>query len=83
MQSGDFMEFMQGLLDGLLDAVLSFFPTSPFREVISTLGEMPFLGYINWFIPIGTFAKIGTVWLGAIALFYAYSVIARWVKAIE
>lgn len=77
------MEFMQGILDGFLDIIVTVLPTSPFREIISTLGEMPFLGYINWFIPVGTFVKIGTVWLGAIGLYYAYSVIARWVKVIS
>lgn len=77
------MEFMQGILDGLLDAVLSVFPTSPFTEIIESLGEMPFLGYLNWFIPVGNFVKIGTIWLGAIGLFYLYSVVARWLRMIS
>nr|DAF20302.1 MAG TPA: hypothetical protein [Inoviridae sp.] len=44
--------------------------------------DLPFLGYLNWFIPIGTIVKVGLSWLAAIALFYIYSIIMRWVKMI-
>ena len=47
------------------------------------LGSLPYLGYINWFVPIGDFVKIGTVWLTAIAAYYAWSIIARWIKLIS
>lgn len=74
---------MENLLDKFLQAVLSLFPLSPFREVINELGTLPYLGYINWFVPIGDFVKIGTVWLAAIAAYYAWSIIARWIKLIS
>lgn len=74
---------MKNLLDKFLQAVLSLFPLSPFREVIEELGSLPYLGYINWFVPIGDFVKIGTVWLAAIAAYYAWSIIARWIKLIS
>ena len=74
---------MKNLLDKFLQAVLSLFPLSPLREVINELGTLPYLGYINWFVPIGDFVKIGTVWLAAIAAYYAWSIIARWIKLIS
>lgn len=74
---------MKNLLDKFLQAVLSLFPLSPFQEVIQELGSLPYLGYINWFVPIGDFVKIGTVWLAAIAAYYAWSIIARWIKLIS
>ncbi len=74
---------MKNLLDKFLQAVLSLFPLSPFQEVIRELGSLPYLGYINWFVPIGDFVKIGTVWLAAIAAYYAWSIIARWIKLIS
>lgn len=77
------MPDMKNLLDKFLQAVLSLFPLSPFREVIQELGSLPYLGYINWFVPIGDFVKIGTVWLTAIAAYYAWSIIARWIKLIS
>lgn len=74
---------MKNLLDKFLQGVLSLFPLSPFQPVIEELGNLPYLGYINWFVPIGDFVKIGTVWLAAIAVYYAWSVIARWIKVIS
>lgn len=75
--------WMKEILDRFLSGLLSLLPLSPFTEIISSLEAMPFLGYINWFIPVGSFLKIGSVWLAAIGLYYLYSVIARWVKLIS
>ena len=66
----------------LLDAVLSVLPTSPFAPYIDEFAGLPFLGYLNWFLPVGKMLEIGLAWLGVIALYYIYSVIARWVKLI-
>lgn len=77
------MNFMKELLDKFLSWVLSFLPLSPFAPVISGLEQLPYLGYLNYFVPVGTFIKIGEAWLAAIALFYLYSVLARWIKLIE
>lgn len=74
---------MKNMLDKFLQSILSIFPLSPFQPVIQELGSLPYLGYINWFVPIGDFVKIGTVWLTAIAVYYAWSVIARWIKLIS
>lgn len=75
--------WMKEILDKFLAGLLSALPLSPFTEIISSLEAMPFLGYLNWFIPVGTFLKIGSAWLTAIGLYYLYSVIARWVKLIS
>ena len=77
------MTFMQELLDKFLDMVLQVLPLSPFTDVIDELETLPYLGYLNWFIPVGRIIKIGTVWLTAVGLFYLYSIILRWIKAIE
>ena len=71
------------LVTQFLDTVLKVLPTSPFRDFINSMEELPYLGYLNYFIPIGTFIKIGTAWLSAIALFYLYSIVLRWIRAIE
>ena len=75
--------WMKEILDKLLAVVLSLLPLYPFKEFIDKLEEIPFLGYLNYFIPVGTCLKIGAAWLSAIALFYLYSVVARWIKLIE
>lgn len=77
------LDWMKELLDKFLSALLSLLPLSPFTGVIDQLAALPYLGYINWFIPIGKMLQIGMAWLAAIALYYAYSVIARWLKLIS
>lgn len=76
------MADMQGLLDKFLQFLLSVFPRSPFRETIEQFAQLPFLGYLNWFVPVGEMVVIGGAWLTAIGLYYLYSIIARWVKLI-
>ena len=75
--------FMKEMLDKFLALILSLLPLSPFVEFIDSLDEIPYLGYINYFLPVGTMLKIGAAWLSAIAIFYLYSVVARWIKLIE
>lgn len=60
------LAYMKELLDKFLTLVLSLFPLSPFLPVIQELSALPYLGYINWLVPIGDFIKIGTLWIAAI-----------------
>lgn len=74
---------MKNLLDKFLQNVLSLFPLSPFRPVIQELTDLPYLQYINWFVPIGDFIIMGTLWITAIGVYYAWSIVARWIKLIS
>lgn len=74
---------MKNLLDRFLQAVLSLFPLSPFQPVIRELAGLPYLEYINWFVPIGDLVRIGSAWVTAVGVYYAWSVIARWIKVIS
>lgn len=60
--------------------LVSVLPQSPFRPYIEQFQKLPYLGYLNWFIPVGVIVKVFFAYLGAISLFYVYSIIARWVK---
>ena len=77
------IKFMKEILDKLLSVILSLLPLSPFADAIDNLSQLPYLGYLNYFVPVETLLKIGAAWLAAIALFYLYSVLARWIKLIE
>lgn len=77
------LTFMQEIVGHFLDWVYSLMPLSPFAGFISDLAELPYLNYLNWFVPIGTFIKIGNAWLIAIFLWYMYGIVLRWIKAIS
>lgn len=75
--------WMKEILGKLLDVILALLPLSPFTGVINSIGSFPYLGYINWFLPVHDFIVIGMLWLGAITVYYLYSVVARWIKLIS
>lgn len=67
---------------GFGNAVLALFPKSPFSEFINGFDAPEYLGWLNWFIPVSQILGILSLWLAAVALFYLWSVVARWVKII-
>lgn len=71
-----------GIFVALIAFVLAFLPTSPFQGVISTISEIPYLQYLNWFFPVTECIAVLQVWLLAVAAYYIYSAIMRWVKMI-
>ncbi len=66
-----------------LDWVLGLLPASPFVAYIDALERVPFLSYLNYFVPVSSFVAIGEAWLVSVGLFYLYSIILRWIRAIE
>ena len=76
------MSFAKEIISTFLDWVLKLLPTSPFTSFIEACSDMPYLGWLNWFIPVGQMIAVGEAWLVAIALFYMYSIVLRWIKAI-
>lgn len=74
--------FLLDLLKGLLGIVFSFLPKSPFASFLDAMEKWEFLKMLNWIVPVASFVSIGTAWLAAIGIYYAYSVVLRWLKAI-
>ena len=67
---------------GIIDRLIDILPASPFANALSNFANLPYLGYLNWFIPVRGILTVMGAWLAAITLFYLYSVIMRWVKLI-
>lgn len=59
-----------GILIGLL-------PTDPFIEGINSIGTMPYIAELNWFIPISRIVAVLAAWATAIGLFFAIAWILR------
>lgn len=76
-------QFLNVLLK-LVGQLLNILPKSPFKDFIAQFkGSIPYVGYINWLIPVKSILVVGGAWLTAIAIYYIYSAILRWVKAID
>lgn len=75
------MEFEQ-LFNAWGQKILDLLPKSPFQEFLDNFGSLPYLGWLNWFFPVGDCLVVMAVWLGAVGLFYLYSIVMRWLKMI-
>ena len=65
------------------DKIVNVLPKSPFRQYIQAFQELPFLGWLNWFIPFKEITIIFGAWLGCVALFYLVQIVLRWLKVIQ
>ena len=75
------MEF-EAVFNTFKDALLSVLPLSPFTQFIDQFRSLPYLGYLNWFFPVGDCLAVMSAWLIAVGLFYLYSIVMRWLKVI-
>lgn len=78
------MDIFESIFNKFGQWLLGVLPTSPFRGFVGNFKSQfaPYLGYLNYFVPIKDFLIIFNVFLGVVVLFYMYSIILRWVKAL-
>ena len=69
-----------GWVKSAMEWVLSFLPKSPFTAVLNAIGDIPFLDALNWFIP--NIISIHSFIFVAIGVYYLYSIVLRWIKAV-
>ena len=55
---------------------------SPFQEFIDRFRGIPFISWLNWFVPVGEILTVLGVYLTAVGLFYGYSILLRWLKVL-
>jgi len=70
------------LVGAVITVLYNLMPSSPFT-IIEKTEFAGLVAKINYFLPIYEFVAIMETWLVAIAIFYLYSIFARWIKAIE
>lgn len=78
------MDTFNSLFGQFAEKLIQVLPISPFSPFLDEMETklVPYLGWLNWVFPINVFLEIGSAWLTAIAVFYLYSAVARWVKII-
>ena len=57
--------------------LLILLPTTPFQQFIVGIGNLPYLKWLNWFMPIGRCLTVMSIWWTAIIAYYAISWILR------
>lgn len=78
----NFLQIILNLVGATLQILVSLFPPSPFRLVFdSQFSDL--LSKINYFVPVAEFVAITEAWLVSVAIYYAYSIYARFLKAVQ
>lgn len=80
-----FSKAFDWLFDFLADClqwIVDLLPDSPFK-MLDYEAIKPYLGYVNWVIPINFMVTTLGLWLTAVAGYYCWSVVLRWLKAID
>ena len=54
----------------VLTLVLSLLPGSPFTGFGSLVSQIPYLSYLNWFLPIPEIIVIMESWLAVVSVYY-------------
>ena len=76
------LAFFSEMMTAFAAVLVKVLPVSPFQQYIQYFSDLPYLGFLNWFVPVAALVKIGLAWLSCITLFYIYSIAMRWVKMI-
>lgn len=76
------LDAFKAIFNQLYVWLMSFLPNSPFAPWIEQIQNVPFLRYLNWFVPVGQIAVLLTGWLTVIAVFYVYQAIMRYIHLI-
>lgn len=66
----------------LLSWVLNLLPDSPFQQ-LSNSPVQPYLAALNWIVPVNFMISTLELWLAAIAVYYVYQAVLRWIRAIS
>lgn len=74
------LETIRGIFLTLWSAIINFLPGSPFQAIIGNLSGVPYMAELNWFVPVHEFIIVIEVWLTAVALYYMYSAIMRFIR---
>lgn len=81
-----FADFFNYIIKAVAEAigwVIDFLPDSPVQQWTNDKPANVVLGHITWFIPFPTMLLHFTVFLSALGIYYAYRIVARWLKVVR
>ena len=67
----------------ILSVVLALLPQSPFSLYAELVNDIPYLNYLNWFIPMSEIVLVVEAWLVVVSVYYGYMVALRYANALK
>lgn len=78
----DWLQSIFGWLESGLSNVLDLLPDSPFADLATQVSSLPYIGWLNWFVPVGAIVTTFAIWVSAIIVLYIGSIVLRWMKVL-
>lgn len=72
-----------GLKIALISVVLALLPASPFTGFSYLIEQIPYLSYLNWFLPISEMLVILETWLAVVTVYYGILYLLNYVGLIK
>lgn len=79
----DFLNFVVENFNDLGNMIVELLPKSPIVWISRDAEIGKYMAYVNWFIPVYAIIATLEAWLVAVAGWYAFQVILRWIKVTE
>lgn len=76
----DFLEWLSNSFNSIVNAIFDILPTSPIVYLSKDKIIGTYLSYVNYFIPIYLWLSILEAWGIAVAIYYCYKIVLRWIK---
>lgn len=67
----------------LLSICLTLLPQSPFATYVSLTDSIPYLQYLNWFVPIDGIFVVLEAWLQVVLIYCGYVIAHRYVGLVK
>ena len=67
----------------ILSVCLALLPQSPFASYVQLVDQIPYLRYLNWFVPISGIINVLQVYVQVVLIYYGYMVALRYSNGIK
>lgn len=61
----------------LAAVLIALLPRTPFTSLLSMIGELPYIEYVAWFLPVRSIVNVTLVWASTIASYFVVSWVLR------
>lgn len=72
-----------GLKIALISVVLALLPSSPFVGFSTLISQIPYLSYLNWFLPISEMLVVMETWLAVVTVYYGILYLLNYVGLVK
>lgn len=67
------------IFNQVYQSIINFLPGSPFQALVPIF-KLPYLAYLNWFIPVTEMLAVFQAYLAVLAVLYIYKALMKFIK---